>query len=85
MSNRSTLALVIVAATAFAAGLLFTRPSEAQPKEVRPAPGAVGRYQAVPLVEGSFAVVDTTSGQTWRYTANAERWTNLGIPEKQAK
>jgi hypothetical protein len=77
--------VVAIAAAAFVGGLLFVRPSEAQPKEHRPAPAAIGRYQAVPLAGGDFAVVDTATSQSWRYNVNRGDWSDLGTPLKQAK
>jgi hypothetical protein len=84
MSKRSIAALAVIAVAAFVGGL-FTRPSEAQPKDERPALTAVGRYQAVPLAPGDFAVIDTSSGQAWQYRGNLSSWSNLGIPTKEAK
>ena len=84
MLTRSSVVVVALAAAAFVGALLFARPSEAQPKDDRPAPAAVGRYQAVPLAGGDFAVVDTTTSHSWRYDARGN-WSDLGTPSKQAK
>ena len=84
MFGRKAVALALVAVAAFVGGSLVTQPSRAQPREDRPAAGPAGRYQAVPMAPGNLAVVDTSSGETWHYAGNLNRWTGLGIPAKKA-
>jgi hypothetical protein len=70
MRTKSTAVVAVAAVAAFVCGALFGQPGPAlrgQAKDEKPAPTAVGRYQALVLHGGNLAVIDTASGHVWQY------------------